>query len=80
MWAPDGLHDRARDHWAILFAIADLAGGGWPEVAREAALSLSGDGGDEMTSGSMLLRDVRVILDEAGLDRISSEELVLKQA
>ena len=39
---PDGLHDRAQDNWEPLFAIADLAGGEWPDLARKAALALSG--------------------------------------
>lgn len=46
---PEGLHDRAQDNWEPLLAIADLAGGPWPEQARAAALALSG--GDEETGG-----------------------------
>jgi Protein of unknown function (DUF3631)/Protein of unknown function (DUF3489) len=38
---PDVLHDRARDLWRVLLAIADVAGGGWPERARRAAEDLS---------------------------------------
>jgi hypothetical protein len=40
---PEALNDRAQDHWEPLLAIADLAGGDWPKVARDAALTLSGD-------------------------------------
>jgi putative DNA primase/helicase len=39
---PDTLHDRAADNWRPLLAIADLAGGRWPELARKAACDLSG--------------------------------------
>jgi len=39
----DGLNDRAFDNWRPLLAIADLCGGEWPELARNAAVKLSGD-------------------------------------
>jgi Protein of unknown function (DUF3631) len=39
---PDGLSDRAEDVLEALFAIADLAGGDWPQRARLAAVSLMG--------------------------------------
>lgn len=35
------LEDRAADNWAPLFAVADLAGGDWPEQSRAAALGLT---------------------------------------
>ena len=31
---PDGIEDRNADVWEPLLAIADLAGGEWPERAR----------------------------------------------
>lgn|GEM_PF-1748471 len=37
-----GLDARGNEIWRILFRIAYLAGGGWPERARAAALELSG--------------------------------------
>jgi uncharacterized protein DUF3631 len=65
---PDALHDRAQDNWEPLIAIADLAGGGWPKLARDAASALSGavDPGDdtpdwissaELTTGLVALED-----------------------
>ncbi len=39
---PQDLDDRAADVWEPLLAIADLAGGDWPERAREAALGRLG--------------------------------------
>ena len=56
------LNDRATDNWRPLFAIADLAGGEWPRIARDAALVLSG--GEELkneSAGVLLLRDIRTI-------------------
>src|SRR5207249_230683 len=38
---PSSLNDRAADIWEPLLALADLAGGDWPELARQAAVSLS---------------------------------------
>lgn len=35
------LEDRAADTWEPLFAVADLAGGHWPDRAREGALALT---------------------------------------
>lgn len=70
---PDGLHDRAKDNWEPLLAIADLAGGKWPELARKAAVALSGDPAD--SAGTMLLTDVRATFAELHLDRISSAAL-----
>ncbi len=55
---PDALNDRAADNWRPLIAIADLAGGMWPERARRAAYTLSGDTTD--TSPYVgLLADIR---------------------
>ena len=45
---PDGLQDRAKDAWSLCLAIAELAGGEWPQRARDAALILSGDGASRM--------------------------------
>ena len=37
---PPGFNNRIRTNWKLLLAIADLAGGKWPERARNAALEL----------------------------------------
>jgi len=68
------MSDRAADAWEPLFAIADLAGGDWPERSRRAALALSGDDVvEDENVGTMLLADIRA---EFTLDQIKSEELV----
>lgn len=57
---PENLHDRAADNWRALLAIADRAGGDWPEAARKSALTLSGaadDAGDG-DIGPELLSDI----------------------
>src|SRR5262249_12740637 len=39
---PEGFsQNRQKDNYALLFAIADLAGGAWPKRARAAAVKLS---------------------------------------
>ena len=38
---PAGLNDREMDGWRPLLAIADMAGGAWPEAARTAAMLLA---------------------------------------
>lgn len=74
---PESLHDRARDCWRPLVAIADLAGGAWPSKARTAALALSGDG-DAESLGVELLKDIRAAFDALAIARMGSAELVAK--
>src|SRR5262249_26279091 len=38
---PETLNDRAGDCWRPLLAIADRAGGEWPELARSAAVAMA---------------------------------------
>ena len=38
---PPTLNDRAGDIWEPLLTLADLAGGPWPELARQAAAHLT---------------------------------------
>lgn len=60
--APKGLDSRAQDCWLPLLAIADLSGGDWPELARHAALALSGrEQREDDTLGITLLRSLREI-------------------
>lgn len=72
----EGLHDRERDNWRPLLAIADAAGGPWPDRAREAARKLSEAERDDASLGTRLLADVRSILDDHPSDRIRSRTLV----
>ena len=52
---PDGLNDRAADNWEPLLAVADRAGGDWPERARKAAVALSGNGVVKDDSAGVML-------------------------
>jgi hypothetical protein len=75
---PDALNDRAQDCWRPLTAIADCAGGEWPELARSAALALMKDGDSSVTV--QLLSDIRAIFEREGTDRLSSEKLAQELA
>ncbi len=74
---PAELHDRAADNWRPLLAIADLAGGGWPQRARRAAIALSTRGDDEDEARVLLLADIRDVLAKVPDGRISSHDLVM---
>ena len=57
---PDGIINREADNWRPLLAIADAAGGGWPERARKAAEAAHiAAGGDEASRLELLLADIR---------------------
>ncbi|MBI2304631.1 MAG: DUF3631 domain-containing protein [Chloroflexi bacterium] len=74
---PVSLDDRAVDIWEPLLAIADLAGGEWPENARSAAKELSGNRVEEDDSiGVRLLVDIKAIFEERKVERLSSGALV----
>ena len=75
---PDGLNDRAADAWEPLVAVADLAGGDWPNRARAAALALSGDElaiAKDDNVDTMLLSDIRNAFASRGADKLSGETL-----
>jgi putative DNA primase/helicase len=61
---PKGLHDRAANNWEPLFAIADEAGGEWPERARKIAVTFSARDEDGGSVGELLLADIRETFDE----------------
>jgi hypothetical protein len=72
---PDELSDRAQDVWEPLLAIADAAGGEWPQRARVAAVRLSGPSEpDEATLGVRLLADCREAFADA--DRLTTQALI----
>lgn len=75
---PAGLNDRAADNWRHLIAIADLAGGNWPERARKAALAISGGADDDGSVACILLADIRDVFTAVATDRLSSADLVAR--
>ena len=70
---------RNADVWRPLFAVADAAGGEWPEKVRAAADALAAVSGTIDTGetlGTMLLADVRAVFTQRGdPERIQSKVL-----
>lgn len=84
---PTELSDRAQDNWRPLIAIADTAGGAWPEKARKAAVAVSGQQEIEMPSPSILIlqaaRDLLAAKESSPnvvVTHISSRELAEEAA
>jgi putative DNA primase/helicase len=74
---PGEIGDRAADNWRPLLAIANLAGGEWPERARQAAVALSGGAAEARDSvREQLLADIRETFRERAMERIFTEELL----
>jgi len=73
---PAALNDRAADNWWPLLAIAEIAGEGWPGIAREAALSLSGMEQEAASINAELLNDIKDIFDFRGIERLSTALLI----
>ena len=73
------VEDRAADTWEPLIAVADAAGGHWPETARAAckALVAAADAADEDRSLPIkLLADIRQVFTDTKVVFLSSADLV----
>jgi hypothetical protein len=77
---PEGLQNRTREIWRPLLAIADLGGGTWPVLAREAAVALHGSHSDELDHRLKLLVDIRAVYDALATDRIHTADLIAELA
>jgi hypothetical protein len=74
---PDGVTDRPADVWEPLLAVADAAGGEWPEKARAACSELTkANVAREASLGVRLLLDLRSVFGEH--DVLSTEEMLKK--
>lgn len=75
---PDGIVDRDADVWEPLIAIADEAGGSWPERARVAAGALVADSKRGTPSlGIKLLADLRTVFSaDPDNDQLSTESIL----
>jgi Protein of unknown function (DUF3631) len=68
---PDGVTDRPAEIWEPLLAIADTAGGHWPDTARSACRHFVFDAGPPATSlGVRLLADLRDLFARHNTDRL----------
>ncbi|HEY8338746.1 MAG TPA: DUF3631 domain-containing protein [Egibacteraceae bacterium] len=78
---PEALSDRQQDIWEPLLAIADLAGGAWPERARTAAVELHGrDPAADPSIGVLLLAHIAEAFEDAGAPRLATEDLLRRLA
>ena len=59
-----------------MLAIAEAAGGHWPETARHAAVALSQNGEEQSSNAIKLLSDIRQIFSKIENERISTVELI----
>ena len=66
-------YNRLRSNWRPLLAIADLVGGKWPTLARNAAVALAPKGTSSI--GTTLLEDIQAIFAEKRTDRLASAEI-----
>jgi hypothetical protein len=63
------VEDRPADVWEPLVAIADAAGGDWPDRARKACMVTTGAiEPDEATASERLLADLHDVFNDAGLN------------
>jgi hypothetical protein len=73
------VEDRAADTWESLIAIADLAGGAWPDRARRAAQTLVAKASQADAEGSLstrLLADIRASITGLTGEFIATETLL----
>lgn len=60
------VYDREADTWEPLIAVADAAGGHWPQLARMACKAMCSAAGDDDADQlpTMLLADIKEVFDE----------------
>ena len=68
---PDGVTDRAAEIWEPLLALADAAGGHWPDTARAACVHfVLNSGPPTLSHGVRLLADLRDIYHRHNAERL----------
>jgi hypothetical protein len=72
---PASLHDRAGDIWEPLLALADLAGGDWPERARQAAVGLTTAAQESCPLGALLF-DLFLVFKVEGAEKMFTREVL----
>lgn len=72
---PPGVTDRPADVWEALLAVADAAGGRWPDRARDACSELCKvNESREASLGVRLLTDLRLVF--GAVDRMATDNLL----
>ena len=70
------LVNRVADNWRPLFAIAQVAGGPWPDLVKDAFEKLTAQPHPELDLNAALLFDIRLIFEQSAADRLFSSTLV----
>lgn len=73
---PPELSDRAADNWSPLFAVAQCAGGDWPDRARAAAVVMSASADEPQSASNSLLADIREVLESHKSPTIPTADLL----
>lgn len=74
---PESISDRDADVWEPLIALADIAGGHWPETARRTAVSMVATSKEKNASlGILLLGHIRDAFEDA--QALSTNDLLAK--
>jgi Protein of unknown function (DUF3631) len=73
---PNELDDRQQDICEPLLAIADLAGGDWPERARSALVKLCSEIDEDQSLGAKLLSAIRDAFNDSETDKLSTQQLL----
>ncbi len=76
---PHGIVDRPAEVWEPLLAVADAAGGEWPERARAACVAINAATATRGQSlGVRLLVDLRRLFEASGAEAMPTSEVLAK--
>jgi putative DNA primase/helicase len=74
---PKGMFNRMADNWRPLFAVADVAGGDWPERLLTAVTTLLSRNSEENESvGMKTLSAIKIIFDSSKADRLATKDIL----
>ncbi len=74
---PEQLNDRQQDGAESLLAVADVAGGAWPEKSRQALIELyTGTSAEDQSLPTRLLSDIRDVFEQSGFQSFSTKDLL----
>lgn len=76
---PEGVRDRSAEIWRPLIAIADAAGGHWPDTARAACSHFVQVANTDHSGGGLrlqLLADLRDLFTTRGVDELPTADIV----
>jgi hypothetical protein len=74
---PPGVANRSREIWEPLLAIADAAGGHWPDTARKACAHFVHESDQQpVTTGVRLLADLRTVFADRNADRLATVDIL----